>query len=343
MDISIEKPKKKQQKRRRQRSNSKIVEKVSDEDFVVPELNEYEKINRYNYNVKQLKAICKHYKLKISGNKNELKKRILNYMINSIHAITIQKILRGFIVRTYIKLHGPGLFDRNKCVNSTDFLSLEDLIEIPFEQFYSFRDNDGFLYGFDICSIYNLYKTNKENTNNPYNRKKFPDNTLNNLKKIYKYGKLLGFKTNIKIEYDEPQQHLSNEEQLNARFLTLFQTINEMGFYADHNWLLSLSLGRKIRFIRELYDIWIYRANLTNEIRTQICNTTLFHGINLFILNTSTNLGISQMIYNIINKLVTSSPEQNNRWLGASYALTALTLVSQDAAEALPWLYESVL
>lgn len=343
MDISIEKPKKKQQRRGRQRSNSKIVEKVSDEDFVVPELNEYEKINRYNYNVKQLKAICKHYKLKISGNKNELKKRILNYMINSIHAITIQKMLRGFIVRTYMKLHGPGLFDRNKCVNSTDFLSLEDLSGIPFEQFYSFRDNDDFLYGFDICSIYNLYKTNKENTNNPYNRKNFPDNTLNNLKKIYKYGKLLGFKTNVKIEYDEPQQQLSTEEQLNARFLTLFQTINEMGFYSDHNWLLSLSLGRKIRFIRELYDIWIYRANLTNEIRTQICNTSLFNGINLFILNTSTNLGISQMIYNIINKLVTSSPEQNNRWLGASYALTALTLVSQDAAEALPWLYESVI
>ena len=342
MDISNETPKKKQHKRRRQRSNSKIVEKVSDEDFVVPELHEYEKINKYNYNVKQLKAMCKHYKLKISGNKDELKKRILNYMVQSIQAITIQKIIRGFIVRKYIYLHGPGLLKRDKCVNGTDFLTLDDLTNIPFEQFYSFSDKDGFIYGFDICSIYNLYKTNKENTNNPYNRKRFPENTLTNLKKIYKYGKLLGFKTNIKIEYEEQTHNMNSEQQLENRFLSLFQNINELGFYSDHTWLLSLSHGRRIRFIRELSDIWSYRANLTDEIRSQICQTSVFSGINLFILNTSTDLGLSQIIYNIINKLVNSSNEQNNRWLGASYVLSALTLVSQDAAEALPWLYQSV-
>lgn len=343
MEISIEKPKKKQQKRRRQRSNSKIVEKVSDEDFVVPELNEYEKLNKYNYNVKQLKSICKHYKLRISGNKDELKKRILNYMVNSIQAITIQKIMRGFIVRKYMKLHGDGLFNREKCVNSTDFLSLEELTEIPFEQFYSFRDNDGFLYGFDICSIYNLYKTNKEDTSNPYNRKKFPEDTLNNLKKIYKYGKLLGFKTNIKIDYEEAQQNMTTEQQINSQIFSLFQTINDLGFYSDHHWLLSLSLGRKIRFIRELYDIWMYRANLTNEVRSQICNTNVFNGISSFILNSTNNLGVLHLIYGIIHKLVTSSPERNNRWLGASYVLTALTLVSEDAAQGLPWLYQSVM
>lgn len=342
MDISIEKPKKKQHKRRRQRSNSKIVEKVSDEDFVVPELHEYEKLNKYNYNVKQLKSMCKYHKLKIGGNKDEIKKRILNYMIHSIHAITIQKHIRGFIVRRYMLLHGPALFNREKCVNSTDFLTLEDLSDIPFEQFYSFSDNDGFLYGFDICSIYNLYKTNKEKTNNPYNRNKFPDNTMTTLKKIYKYGKLLGFKTNIKIDYEENQLNLSSEEQLNARFLALFQRINELGFYSDYSWLISLSFGRKIRFIRELCDIWMYRANLTNEIRAQICNTPIFNGISSYILNTTTNLGISEIIYNIIDKLVNTSPDQNNRWLGASFVLSALTLVSQDAAEALPWLYQSV-
>ena len=67
---------KKKRKTRRPRSNSKVLDKISDEDFVIPKINEHDKLSTFNYNVKQLRAMCKHYKLKISGNKNELKKRI---------------------------------------------------------------------------------------------------------------------------------------------------------------------------------------------------------------------------------------------------------------------------
>ena len=332
----------KQKKTRRPRSNSKILDKISDEDFVIPTLGEHYKLNSINYNVKQLKSMCKHYKLKISGNKTELKKRIYNYMSNSIHATIIQKYFRGYIVREYIKTHGPALMKRSECVNDSDFYTLDDLSEIPFEQFYSFRDEDGFSYGFDICSIYNLWKINKDDTTNPYNRKAFPEDTFKNLKRMYKYGKLLGIDTNITIEPDE--QHQTQEQILQSRFLTLFQTIDELGFYTEYNWLLSLNIHRKVTFIRQLYDIWVYRANLTNETRLQICpgNGNPFIGIYLGGLNNYNEHQINEKIYNIVNNLVTSGHEQSHRWMGASLALTALTLVSYNAAQALPWLYQSV-
>ena len=333
---------KKQRKTRRPRSNSKILDKVSDEDFIVPKINEYDKLNTFNYNVKQLKAMCKHYKLKISGNKNELKKRISDYLVHSVQAITIQKIIRGYIVREYIKTHGPALFKKNECVNNTDFLTLDDLSDIPFSQFYSFRDKDDFLYGFDICSIYNLWKISKENTKNPYNRNPFPENTFNNMKRMYKFGKLIGIDTNITIDFEQPNQTPS--QLLESQFMTLFQTIDELGFYTEYNWLWQLNRYRKVIFIRQLYDIWVYRANLTQEAKLQICpgNGNPFTGIYLGNLNNFTEFQITDVIYRIVNNLVTSGHEQSNRWMGASLALTALTLVSQDAAESLPWLYQSV-
>jgi hypothetical protein len=40
--------------------------------------------------------------------------------------------------------------------------------------------------------------------------------------------------------------------------------------------------------------------------------------------------------------MINSSPDQNNQSLGAFYILGALTLVNNQAAESMPWLYESV-
>ena len=50
------------------------------DDFVVPTFMNFMKIVELNYNVKQLKEMCKEYKLKISGCKNELKYRLFNYL-----------------------------------------------------------------------------------------------------------------------------------------------------------------------------------------------------------------------------------------------------------------------
>ena len=46
---------------------------------------------------------------------------------------------------------------------------------------------------------------------------------------------------------------------------------------------------------------------------------------------------------NIMEKLVKNGVNRPSRCLGANYVLCALTLVSPDAAEALPWLYQSVI
>ena len=51
---------------------------------------------------------------------------------------------------------------------------------------------------------------------------------------------------------------------------------------------------------------------------------------------------IMKAIAKILTELVTTGADDGSKWLGASYVLSALTLVSSEAADALPWLYQSV-
>jgi hypothetical protein len=106
-----------------------------------------------------------------------------------------------------------------------------------------------------------------------------------------------------------------------------------------------LRIPQLTRFIIELKDIWYYRSNLSEEVRTEICPNyqDLFretHEVDIFMLNRST---INDIILTIMERLVRTGLTNDGRCLGATYVLCALTLVSADAALALPWLFQSVL
>ena len=64
---------------------------------------------------------------------------------------------------------------------------------------------------------------------------------------------------------------ISIKKRVELKTLDLFQHINSLGNYSDPNWFLSLSRTQLIRFYRELYDIWSYRANLSDETKMKIC------------------------------------------------------------------------
>ena len=57
----------------------------------------------------------------------------------------------------------------------------------------------------------------------------------------------------------------------------LFQYINELGNYADSNWFHNLSKTYDVLFIREVYDIWHYRAQLTQEAMRELFHHMEIH------------------------------------------------------------------
>ena len=313
--------------------------KVREGEFEIPDYDEYEKILKLNFNVRQLKTISRFYNQKVTGNKPQLIYRLYNYLKYSYFIIKIQKHIRGHLFRVFLKIHGPAIKHR-KCVNEQDFLTFQNVKDIPYQQFYSYKDKDGFIYGFDICTVYNMLKLN-DYKKNPYNRNNLPNNMYKKIKKIVKMAKNLKIKLNVKLETND--KNLSSEKKVELRAIEVFQKIDNMGYITDSNWITRLPRSRCIRYLRELDDVWNYRAQITNETKFKICPSgSPFNGVNINILcSTKSDLFIRNKILDIINNLITNGVDSESRSLGCMYALGTITIVSHSAANSLPWLYES--
>ena len=177
----------------------KLVSK-NDNITLIPTINNYLFILNKKNTLQQLKGFTKQYKLKVSGNKNELITRIYTYIKLSLSIIKIQKVFRAYLQQKYNKLHGPAFKNRNMCTNESDFLTIEPLKELSYSQFFSYTDNDGFTYGFDVISLYNLILKSGSIVKNPYNRNKIPNIVIQNIRSLIKMSRLLKIPIDINIQ-----------------------------------------------------------------------------------------------------------------------------------------------
>ena len=319
------------------------LEKINGDLNIVLKFSDYNMLLKYNYSIKQLKQIAKDYKLKITGNKPVLVLRIYSFLYLSKLTTNIQKLVRGFIQRKYNTIQGPGLKQRLLCTNTIDFLSMDELTTIPNEQFFSFKDEDGFIYGFDILSLYNLiYKCNGI-VKNPFNTKPLTSKIIETIRSFIRLSKVLNIK--LLTELSDVTKE-SNTKSIELRTLTLFQHIDSLGNYSDPQWFLSLNKQQLIKFTRELIDIWHYRAPLSIETKRAICppNGNPFNRLPHFnVIQTTENIDdIRKIILDVLEKMTNSGIDKDSKCLGAYYILGSLTLVNINAATSLPWLYQAV-
>ena len=317
--------------------------KINDDKINIPTIENFNELTKYNYNVTQLKTFAKHYKLKISGNKNELLLRIYSYLYFSSFIIKIQKMFRGLLVKKYKYFHGPAAINRKLCTNNSDFITMEPIEEINFHQFLSYKDNDGFIYGFDIISLHNLYFKSGKDIKNPYNRTILPEFVFKTIKSILRLSRIL--KIHINLHYEDDTQTLSLEKMVELRALSVFQHIDSLGNYSNPQWFLSLNRNQIIKFVRELCDIWNYRSQITNEVKRNICppNGDPFRNLSMPYIHTEGNMNnVKKVVLEVLEKLVNNGIDKDSKSLGAIYVLGALTLVNQDAASSLPWLFQSM-
>jgi hypothetical protein len=333
------------------------------------------KITLKDYKIPDLKIIAKQHGLHVSGTKPILIDRIQTHFNRTKTIIIIQACFRGWIVRYSIKLRGPAFNNRKLCVNDSDFVSMEPLLEIPNENFYSFTDSKDFVYGFNISSLIQLMKQTTRITN-PYNREKIESETIDKIKTLYKLCFIIypNFKDDNEelskpkpvqqpsvrrnatmltnsIQYENPEQQNRIERlqefrrnSVSQRIHNLFSEIDRLGNYTQVSWFSSLNVAAYIRLFRNLYDIWYYRSQLTRETRKKICplpapfdTSVERNGARPLILE-----DVQTICVEVFENLVFMGSDDDHRKLGAFHALTALTIVSPEARTSLPWLYESV-
>jgi hypothetical protein len=313
----------------------------------IPAFAEHAEFIKQEHKVSELKEMCKHYGIKCSGTKQELKQRMHAHLYESHFVIRIQRLIRRNFIKMHSRMSGPAYHERSLCVNDTDFYSMEPVSDISCSQFISVKDESGMVYGFDIMSLHTYYVSELKSGNtrhdspitNPYNRMPLPLTLgLQMLRKVC-LSRILGLKC---VTEAEPEPVLSAEQQDDQQLFLIFQQINTHGHYADSAWFGELTTAQIMRFMRELADIWNYRAQIMPQVKQEICppNGDPFRWVDLRYMHPES---IKHTGIQIMNALVTSGANRDSRGLGAYYVLSALTLVSQPARNAMPWLYESVM
>ena len=326
---------------------------------------EYEKMKTAKYSLADLRSLCSYYGIKKSGTKPDLTQRIYTFLKQTYFILRIQRNFKTFLSKKYRELCGPGYLHISKCVNDTDFYTFYKLSNIKPMELFTYLDSDNKIYGFHIASIFHLIITSYPTITNPYNRNVISSSIIKNVYEKLIYGSLMGFRVSVKLDDDDNNDDnnnddycstnvavgvpvISREKQEELFIVDLFQHINTLGNYSDSDWFIALQRDELVRFIRNVHDIWYYRANLSQEMKERICpphgNPFVLHNVhvNLNVITLLTTPEIRTICVSVIDRMTRRGAAREDQCLGAFYVLATLTIVNQDARNALPWLYEAV-
>ena len=166
--------------------------------------------------------------------------------------IKIQKIWRGYFIRNWIKLAGPGVLNRKICHNQESGVTMDNIKTIHPLNYFAFEE-DRMVYCFDIRSLTELAVT-VINPQNPYTRKPLTTDTRQKLRKIciWRYHK--------KISNEHETKRLTLLEIVRCSWIYICQIISENGFFdIPPEFFLAMNRSQLLSFsimIRNDLDAW---------------------------------------------------------------------------------------
>lgn len=288
--------------------------------------------------------MVRHYGLPVSGSVYDLTVRVYTYLTNYAYVQAIQSLWRGYLRRKCNMLRGAAFMDRSLCNNDEDFLTGDTMREVCVSQFSSYTASDGFIYGFDIVSLYNLKnKSNTDEVLNPYTREPIPMSVFSDLNVLIRISNSV-YDTSIDVSFDMPVATSPRNMTTEQRVTELFDSIASHGYYPTTDWFMNLERHELIRFLRELADIFMYRASIPRDVQIRICPVNPFRSMSAMvnIMQSYEEIVVSRdILLFVASSIVMSGIENADRALGAIVFLQALTLVSNGARDTYPLFYES--
>ena len=243
--------------------------------------------------------------------------------------VKIQSYMRKCVVRKNIKNRGISVYCRHLCNNSTDCSTFEDIKNIPNHLYFSFKSSSQY-WGFHIATLKELLKYTKSN---PYNTCDIEDSVIN------KFKKLIDKQKNIEVEKDVIHDP---SIKLNQRCVKIFQIMDNLKQYTQCSWFLDLNILQLKELYKQLEDLWNYRINMSiNEKKRYVKNGILFADKVQVINKVNSKIKLGNILLDNFEKLVTEGENSEFCTTGSLWILSGLTIVSKNARDALPWLYQS--
>jgi hypothetical protein len=231
----------------------------------------------------------------------------------------IQKIWRGYSIRHWLKIAGPGVLNRAVCHNNEELVTLDDKQNInPFD-YFSFEEN-GKIYWFDVRSLTENCMLKIEPLN-PYTREPLTIDTRKRLRQVC----IMRDRKHLKNIHNITE-NTKPDDIILATWTHICQIIIENGFF-DMSPLYFISLNKTRLFIfntiiqkdlvawaaehtstvsrRHKYVFWMKR--LTREFSTEVNDkrlTYLTGRVLVTILNDcQNNYGICFIIMSALHRL----------------------------------------
>lgn len=209
------------------------------------------------------------------------KKRVY---VKTPRAVRIQSLFRKRLVQRYLRMHGPALYKSTRkamCQNEYDFYTMEEMADIPLRQFISIADKEGCVYGFDIRSLFHLYRSQKspKQIKNPYTNIPFPSKLTSRMHRMIRLGRILNMAPVLSdaetVESVAGALSLSPEKVLEMEWVDLCQSIHHTcGHYVEPRWWFQLSQKKLIYF--EYYLNILFHTCIHPSFRTSNWRTITF-------------------------------------------------------------------
>jgi len=309
-----------------------------------------ENINLSKYKIPDLKRIARENGLFVSGTKPVLTDRIHRNFSMIRYVIKCQSRVRRNAVLSKINMRGPALKAkyRAKCVNDTDFYTLEPITEIENIDFFSYIDKQGFIYGFNLKSLA-MMKEAQGSLINPYNRDAFGETTLRNINALIDKPKTKSL-DEMEFEIFNRLRELRNETA-DARIEKLFYEIDRLGNYTSSTWFSRLNREQYIYLFKRIRELWNYRGQIEDETKREICPyfEPFQFRLNRYLsfMNNARERNLTdeecqKVCIIAFENLIYTGRDDNLKNIAVMHILSAITLVSREARTTMPWLHDSI-
>ena len=131
---------------------------------------------------------------------------------------------------------------------------------------------------------------------------------------------------------------------IETRIQELFMEIDQLGHYTDCSWFTDLGKRNYYLFYLTLQELWLFRAHIPPNIKSLICPLgNPFSNIpNRLRYDEYTEEDLCRICLYVMENIILTSTDIEYRKIGTFHVLTALTMHSLPARNAMMWLYESI-
>ena len=319
----------------------------------------------YALKLADLKYSLKRAGVSAFGNKADLIRRLTHIYEKHSAATLIQSRFRAFLVTEFERLKGPAYKARHKCVNDTDFHTMDPVEMIPGESFFSYENAGGFIYGFNAFSLMLMFKRNKRIVN-PYNREDIPISVVSRIFSLYKKIEILYplvFSENRVDNADSMMETLFSEATVSVATVSvaeisaetspsttmnsivgepnaysqMFERIRQLvGGDIDPAWFLNLTAAEYDRYYHFYRAWWTHSVSNTDKIA--LCGTLSPFRDELFLEDAE---AARHICFELFETMIYTGDEAHCR-MGAQQIACLITLVSVPARLARPDLFNSL-